>query len=403
MEVGSNIRVLTPQGMQRRTGVFLNGGGARGPYQAGYFEGMRRKLQISGRIPFDVVTGVSAGSLNAMALAVHADSFERANQLSSNLWHQITFDQVFVTKTLPLLKRAGSLGVDFTKRLFRIDLLMRSLGFNLDSSGGARSVVFQSLLDASPLKSYVERNVDFDRIRFNIAQGHLRAVGVTTFNYSTGKTTTFFEGHESIREWQRENHVGIRTRLNADHITASCALPLFFSPVVIDGDEHCDGGKENKSPLSPAVFLGADKILAINNSIPGQADGTRFQRLSFGAILSSLIGSAFADHVVLQSEEIAALNRGLPPGFRPIDVSMVAPSQDLYQEALAVADDCLPWMVRFLLGPWGGPEAMGTTLSTFLFHPRHSARVYNIGLADGAQEPENLTAQVPEPSLDILQ
>lgn len=400
MDAGSKISVTSGKRPQR-TGIFLNGGGARGPYQAGYLEGLRRKTAHTGRIPFDVVTGVSAGALNAMALAVHADDFDAATRLGSDLWHRITFDQVFVTKTLPLLKRAGSLGVDFTKRLFRIDLLMRSLGINVDGAGKSSGSVFQSLLDCSPLKTYVERNVDFDRIRYNIAQGHLRAIGVSTFNYSTGKTTTFFEGHPSIHEWERRNHVGIRTQLNADHILASCALPLFFAPVVIGGDEHCDGGKENKSPLSPAVFLGADRILAINNSIPGDPDGRPYLRLSFGAILSSLIGSAFSDHVILQSEEISALNRGLPPGFRPIEVSMVSPSRDLYQEALAVADECLPWTIRFLLGPWGGPEAMGSTLSTFLFHPKHTARVYDIGLADANGDPQNLTAKAPEPAIDF--
>src|SRR5512133_3063403 len=227
------------------TGLVLTGGGARAAYQVGVLRALS-EIAVPGNLPFDVLAGISAGAINSVALATAAEDFQDAARRLSETWAALTPDRIFRTGTFEL----ASIGSRWLRDLSAGGLVGKS-GINY-------------LLDAGPLRELIAGEIPFGRMRRHLRAGRLRGVAVSATNYHTGSGVTFFEGAADIEPWTRSTRVGIRGRITVDHVMASTAIPIFFAPVAIGGTFYGDGCVRMVYPMSPAIHMGADRIVAVS-------------------------------------------------------------------------------------------------------------------------------------------
>jgi NTE family protein len=246
-----------------------------------------------------------------------------------------------------------------------------------------------SLLDNSPLRNLIRREIDFSRIHKNIQDGHLESLTVTAVNYTDGKNTIFFEAAKKVKPWLRERRKVIQTTITEDHIMASTALPLYFPPHKIGDDFFADGNIRNSTPLSPPIRLGAEKLLVIPVSQGNQVEnGAKTFDLTLGRILSVLLDALLLDATDFDFERLSRINETLsfvPPGskteLRNIDVCMIRPSKDLSEIAFECASE-IPKTLRFFLEGLGSPEQAGALISTLLFESGFTTRLTDLGYQD---------------------
>ncbi len=259
------------------------------------------------------------------------------------------------------------------------------------------------MVDTRPLRRFLFENLNLGTdnlggIAKNIAAGQLSAAALTALNYDTGESVTFVEGKE-IQDWERPLRIGISTQLNIEHIMASAALPLLFSPIRIGNEWFGDGGIRLVAPLSPAVHLGADRLLVISThyEIPPYC---KLRKKSEGppspaVVLGALYDAVFLDqldHDAVQIERINNLLRKLQPqdrkGLREIETVVIRPSADL--GALANRFECkLPRTFRYFMRRFGTQEAEEQDLiSTVMFHKDYIDELLCLGERDAAQHEE---------------
>ena len=362
-------------------GLVLTGGGARAAYQVGAL-GALSEILGPGPLPFDVVSGISAGAINGVVLATGAEDFRRAAELLHTTWAGLTPDSVYRTGALKL----ASIGTRWMADL--------SIGGVFGKSG------INYLLDPAPLRALVEKGIPVGRMRRHLRAGRLRGVAVSATNYHTGSGVTFFEGASDVRPWTRSTRIGVRARITADHIMASAAIPVFFPPVPIDGSFYGDGCVRMHYPMSPAIHLGADRIVAVSQrwvrppaeTLAREArDKTRAMPIS--EIAGLLLNAVFLDSLDSDLERLERVNRtvALVPrerlrngdlGLRSIPALVLRPSQDLG----GLAGDQyrrFPSMLRYLLRGIGATGPAGEDLLSYLaFEPIYVSRVMELGRAD---------------------
>ena len=221
------------------------GGGARGAYQVGVLKGVGEITHELGvRQPFPIITGVSAGGLNACHLAAYADDMRASIQQLVHQWATLRTEHVFRVDLWSLAKIAGR------------GLLELLLGGLIRK----KQLVKRSLLDTTPLQEFAKTGVPWERIQQNVDQHHLHSLALTAVSYTDGTSHTFFQGHPEIESWERLLRTSERTILEPRHLLASSAIPLLFSPVLMDGGYFGDGSLRNYHPLSPAIQCGADRL-----------------------------------------------------------------------------------------------------------------------------------------------
>ena len=301
----------------------LGGGGARAAYQAGVLRGIASRFPEF-RAP--LLTGVSAGAINVAHLANHTGPFRDKVDDLAQLWRALRFDDVFSVNAASLIWRVTRIG------------LRLSVGM---PPGIARA---NSMVDTKPLRRFLFRALGIETeflsgIGQNIAAGQLSAAALTALNYDTGESVTFVEG-KAIEGWERPLRKGVNTRLNVEHIMASTALPLLFSPIRIGNDWYGDGGIRLVAPLSPAVHLGADRLLVISThyefpphcKLRKKAEGPPSPAVVLGALYDAVFLDQL-DHDALQIEKINNLLRKLQPqdrrGLSEIETVVIRPSADL--------------------------------------------------------------------------
>jgi len=364
-----------------RTGLVLTGGGARAAYQVGALQGLA-EIAGEGGLPFDVLAGISAGAINTVGLATGADDFPGVVGRLTEVWAGLTPDQVYRTGTL----RLAGIGTRWIRDL--------SAGGLLGSSG------INFLLDPSPLRALVERAMPLGRMRRHLRAGRVRAVALSATSYHTGAGVTFFEGSSEVKPWTRTTRQGVRARLTLDHVMASAAIPVFFPPVRISGRFYGDGCVRMNHPLSPALHLGAERIVAISVRYlrpplerARDEDGTDPEKLSLSDIAGILLNAVFLDSVDSDLERLERINKtlALVPRDRidPVDLDLrqvpvlvLRPSQDLGRLA---RDEYLrfPRMLRYLLRGIGASGESGADLLSYLaFEPVYLKRVMELGMAD---------------------
>ncbi|HKJ92380.1 MAG TPA: patatin-like phospholipase family protein, partial [Longimicrobiales bacterium] len=329
--------------------LVLTGGGARGAYQVGLLRCLARHFPDL-RIP--IITGVSAGAVNAAQLASHHGTFPQAVTELAALWAELTPERVFRVD-------AGSLGGGLGRWLLR-----------LVSGGTLGTAHVKSLVDTSPLREYLEETLAAVRgvltgIDYNLERGVLKAVALSATNYTTGQSTVFVHGRD-VQEWRRPQRVAVRTRMRVDHVMASAALPIFFPAVRIDDAYYGDGGIRATAPLSPAMHLGARRILAVSTRFhrsQQQADAPAVTGYPPPAqVVGVLMNAVFLDMIDQDMQTMERINRlieRMPPhqrgDVRPVHLLAVRPSQDLARLASRY-EPHLPRAFRYLTRGLGTRE-----------------------------------------------
>ena len=362
-------------------GLVLTGGGARAAYQVGALRALAEIADFD-RTPFRVLAGVSAGAINAAYIAAQADDFRAATRNLWDMWHDLESHKVFRTD----VARLAALGTRW----------IRDLGLGGIVGGG--SINF--LLDTAPLHAFLGERLAVGRIGGHLASGRLRGLAVTATNYLTGTAVSFFDGAPDISPWVRSSRFGVRSPIRHEHVLASSAIPLFFPPVQIGGAPFGDGCVRMTAPTSPAIHLGADRIIAIGIRYFRSADETvllnqnlRADRVALAEIAGVLLNAVFLDSLEADLELLERINQTMafvpaadhprmPEQLRPIPALALRPSQDLGRLA---ADQYagFPRMLRYLLKGIGATGASGWDLLSYLaFEPGYIDRLLELGHRD---------------------
>ncbi|MEO1326011.1 MAG: patatin-like phospholipase family protein [Pseudomonadota bacterium] len=377
-----------------RTALVLPGGGARGAFQVGVLKAISELLPKRTRNPFPIVSGTSAGAINSVVLASRAQRFRFAVEEMERVWSNFETSMVYRSDAMTMLKSSLH--------------WLTALVF-----GGLGVANPKSLLNNEPLRALLSRNVRFPMIQRNIERGFVDAVAVTAAGYSTSRSVTFFQAGESSSGWNRTRRIGVRERINLDHLMASIAVPMIFPPVSIGGEYYGDGAMRQATPLSPAVHLGADRILVIGVRDEKADHASALAEASypgFGQIAGYVLDTLFLDGLYSDLERLARINRllesvpseqrrGFSAQMRVIDTMVVLPSIDLRRLALQYIRE-LPRPVRLLLGGIGGKE--GRLLSFLLFESGFTRALIQQGYDDAMRVKDQLLAFVtgaPVPAL----
>ena len=349
----------------KKTGLVLPGGGARGAYQVGVLKALAELLPPGSVNPFPVISGTSAGAINSVVLASKARRYRVAAAELERVWGNFRSAQVFRTDSLAMLKSS-------VHWLASIVL------------GGFLVGTPRSLLDNSPLRALLSRNIRFPRIQASIDVGHLHAVAITAAGYGSSRSTSFYQATVGTRSWARTRRNGVRQPLHLDHLMASIAVPMIFPPVSIDGEFFGDGAMRQATPLSPAIHLGADRILVIgvrDETGHPSADPHRQQKFpSLGHIAGYMLDTLFMDGLYSDLERMTRINQlvdAVPPAdrtgalkkMRAIDTMVIVPSKDLRAIAHKHRRE-MPLPVRSLLRGIGGRNRSENPLLSFLLFER---------------------------------
>jgi NTE family protein len=363
------------------TGLVLTGGGARSCYQVGAIRALS-EIAGPGPIPFNVLAGISAGAINAVVLGCGAEDFAGSAERLRATWAGLTPESVYRTGAL----RLATIGSRWIRDLSAGGLIGKS-GINY-------------LLDPSPLRDLLQHAIPIGRMRRHLRAGRLRGVALSATNYHTGSGVTFFEGAADIEPWTRSTRIGVRARLTVDHVMASAAIPVFFPPVKIEKTFYGDGCVRMIYPMSPAIHLGAERIVAISvRHLLAPAETAREEAsaqtdsLPLSEIAGVLLNAVFLDSLDSDLERLVRNNKmlALIPrerlsrselDLRAIPALVLRPSQDLGKLA---ADEYhrFPAMLRYLLKGIGATGHAGEDLLSYLaFEPIYVKRVMDLGYSD---------------------
>lgn len=362
-------------GDQGRAALVLTGGGARAAYQVGVLAAIRELRGKRAGNPFPILCGTSAGAINAAALAVHAGDFGRAVRHIQRVWRALHVDQVYRVDPLALF---GS-GLRWGSALFAGWLVRQTP---------------RALLDNAPLQALLERVLDLPAIDAAVARGDLYAISVTASGYSTGESLAFFQGAADIPPWRRAQRLGVRGTLGVAHVMASAALPFVFPAVKINREYFGDGSMRQLAPVSPAIHLGADRILVIGAGRTAEEGRVRAERYPSPAqIAGHALSSIFLDTLAVDLERLERINdtvgrldaaqrQAAGIALRPIECLVIQPSQRLDTIAARHAHS-LPRLLRLVLRGLGTLRREGSTLLSYLlFEPGYTRALMELGYHD---------------------
>ncbi len=356
----------------------LPGGGARAAYQAGVLRGISDICSFE-ESPFQIISGISAGAINGMWLASGATDFTMATEMMYDNWKNLTVEDVYKTDAATLI----STGAKWLRNL--------SLG---DVFGKSR---INYMLDTSPLRKLLTERIDFNLIQKNLDNKLIYGLALSTTDYHLGCGVTFFTGNKAIPEWRHTLSRGVREALTVDHIMASAALPIFFPMVHIHGRDYGDGGVGLKTPLSPAINMGASRILVIGVQNPRggttEKDSVVTERATLGDVAGTLLNSVFLNSLDADIERLELINRTvsiLTPEqirqdvdhLRKIQVLTIRPSRDLSFIGIKEFEN-FPFTVRHLLKGLGVNNRKGWDLLSYLsFDQEYAKALLALGHAD---------------------
>jgi NTE family protein len=335
-------------------GLVLTGGGARAAYQVGVLKGIAEILRRGSACPFPVITGTSAGAVSAIALASDPAHFRQSVYAIERVWRDFRVHHVF---------KADPLSVFRSGLHWMLALL----------SGGWLVHPPHSLFDNAPLWELLRAKLNFDGIPRGLYKQHLEAIGICATSYADADSMTFYASASAIDPWQRAFRKGARVQLTLDHLMASLAIPFLFRPICVQDQYYGDGAMRQTSPLSPAIHLGANRLLVI-----GVGDTTSFlspvnpkTEPTYGQMFGFMLDSLFMDQLHSDLEHIKGYNER--PGVRHIDTLVINPTQDVSEIARRHRNE-LPSSLRVLLRTLGANQNTGTHLLSYLLFERGYTR-----------------------------
>ncbi len=367
-----------------KTALVMPGGGARGAFQVGVLKALAELLPRGGANPFSVISGTSAGAVNSIVLAASAKNYRSAVAELERVWGHFRCHHVYKTDNLTMLKSSlhWLLAIVF---------------------GGWLVGAPRSLLDNAPLRELLQRNVDFPKIQEAIESGCLDAVAITAAGYESARSTSFFQAAAGQRSWERTRRLGRRGDLNLDHVMASIAVPMIFPPVRVGDEFFGDGAMRQATPMSPAIHLGADRILVlgIRDETGDAAEEQADSPPSFGQIAGYMLDTLFMDGLYTDLERITRINQfidavpaknisGPLTQVRAIDTMLIVPSKDLRVIAYKHRQE-LPFAIRTLLRGVGGPNPDENRLLSFLlFEKAYTRDLIKLGYQDAMEVKDQL-------------
>lgn len=368
---------------QKKTGLILSGGGARAAYQVGVLMGIAEMVPRGTRNPFPIICGTSAGAINAAALSANAHNYRVAVKGLERVWSNITADQVYRTELYA----------------FFLSLLRWAISGVVSGNTPVNS----ALLDSTPLSKLINLVINFDRIEKSLQQGDLQALSISATSYGSGESIAFFQGQENIEGWQRARRIGRATRINAQHLLASSAIPILFPAIKVDGHYYGDGAVRQLAPVSPALHLGAERVLVIG--VSGNTSAAHQRELSgypsFAQVLGHILNSVFVDTLEGDVERLERINSTLsaiPPkervkqgvNLREVDVLKIYPSQPIDEIAASHIHE-LPRALRLFLRGSGATRSPGAAaVSYLLFEPGFTRSLISLGFRDAKEREEEI-------------
>lgn len=382
-------------------GLVLTAGGARGAYQAGVLKRIGEIPAFRADVsPFAIVAGASAGAINGAAVAAGSTDLPDATRRLATLWSQLEADQVFRTDAWSLAW--GGLG------------LVRDMALG----GLLGHTVTSALFDTAPLRDFLGRHLALDGIAEGIARGSLYAVAITATSYHSGRCFTFVQGRDGHPVWRKSRRVVLPVELTVDHVCASAAIPILFPPTRVRsaaGDLYFgDGALRLVTPFSPAIRLGADRILAVGVRSQRAAESLSREELAsaeeaggpgpvacppLAQICGVFLNAIFLDHLDADLDHLRRMNdlvresRDPAPGGGPILEAVtepmrvvtplvVSPSEDLALVARRF-ESRMPRLVRYMIDGLGTPDAQSADLMSYLlFDGAYTRTLLDIGYRD---------------------